>query len=214
MIKPQDIYVKFLLKVNKNDTNKNIKISKEIFVIIFNEQQRKFASSEELQELLLLDEELVKKKEYTNKVDFVLPLNFNKRVGGYVVASKDECKKVPLIVWFVNPLNKDVLVQNSMQSPSFEYRETLGVINSDKVSIYKNDFAVNNMYLSYYFLPTEIDIRGYIDLDGNQSKDTMTELSIDNIDKVIDRCVVEVAQNYEDINKMNMALQRQKLNEK
>lgn len=225
MIDPKTLYKEFLLKINKNDTNTNVKVSKAVFVIIFNAQQRKYitdkinkdessAEIEDISELLVLEKELTKDKDYTLKSDFILPVNFAKRVGAYTLCSKDDCKNHIVVVWFAKPLNKDVLLQNSNESPSFEYQETIGIINSGKVSVYKSDFSVDKAYLSYYFFPTDIDIEGYTDILGEQSKNISTEISRDNADKVIDRCVVEVAQNYEDVQKMQMALQRQQLNEK
>lgn len=214
-----------MLKVNKNDTNTNVNVSKGVFVILFNEQKRKFLSDildkdestdkiEDLSELLILDEEISKSKDYLAKTEFILPQNFLKRTHAYATCTKDDCKDIPLVVWFKKPKDINTLLQNSNQNPSFEYQETIGIINNGKVSVYKTDFDVNKLYLSYYFEPTDIDIEGYINLDGTESKNVETELAVHNIEKIIDRTVVEVAQNYEDVARMQMAFQRQQLNEK
>ena len=40
MIPSKELYKKFLLKINKNDTNSNVKVPISQFVLIYNEQQR------------------------------------------------------------------------------------------------------------------------------------------------------------------------------
>lgn len=225
MIDPNTLYKRFLLKINKNDTNTNVKVSKGVFVIIYNEQQRKYVNAtiekdesskliDDISELLVLDKQLKKVADYSNKTDFTLPDKFAKRTSLNILASKGECKNNPMVVWFIKPLNIDVILQNNNQSPSFEYQETVGIINGSNISIYKTDFSINNAYLSYYFYPSDIDIEGYINILGKSSTNISTELVSQNTDKILDRCVVEVSQNYEDVQRMQMALQRQQLNEK
>lgn len=224
-IQPQEIYKRFLLKINKNDTNSNIKVSAGVFIIFFNEEKRKYLDSQlglkestdeidTFEEILKLDVPLDFIAASSTKVDFKLPDDFFKRTIGYCVCTKDSCIDIPVVVWFKKIKDLDVLLRNSDTNPSFEYHETLGIINNGKVSIYKTDFTVNKMYLSYYMEPTDIDIEGYEHVDGTASKNITTELSLQNIEKIIDRTVVEVAQNYEDINKMQMAFQRQQINER
>lgn len=225
MVQPQEIYKKFLLKINKNDTNTNVKVPKSVFVIIFNEEKRKFLGDildkdestdkiNDFQEILKLDVPLKYAKTYSNKVDFYLPEDFFKKVGASCVGTKQQCKNIPITVWLKKVKDIDVLLQNSDTNPSFEFRETLGIINNGKVSIYKTDFDINNAYLSYYCEPQDIDIEGYTHLDGSQSTNKTTELSLPNIEQIIDRAVVEVTTNYEDVQRMQMAFQRQQLNEK
>lgn len=222
---PQEIYKKFLLKVNKNDTNTNIKVPKGVFVLLFNEQKRKFLNKEivdkestdeieSMSELLIIDKEISPAATFPNRVEFKQPDDFLKRTHAHVLASNNTCKNNPLVVWFKKPKDINVLLQNTNQQPSFEYQETLGIINNGRVSVYKTNFNIDKLYLSYYFEPSDIDVEGYVNLYNQQSKDIETQLSNTNIDKIIDRVVVEVAQNYEDVARMQMAFQRQQLNER
>lgn len=224
MLTPEDIYTKLLFKVNKNDTNTNIKVSKGVFVILFNEQKRKYLDSElrdkessdvieEFSELLVLDKELEKGKVHKDKSDFTLPIDFLQRVGGYGIASRGECKENPMVIWFIKPKPVNVLLQNSNQQPSFDYQETIAIINSNVASVYKTDFNIDRVFLSYYKDPPDLDISGYTKPDGTPSTNANTGLSDTNLDKILDRTVVEIATNYQDIERLNVAFQRQQLNE-
>lgn len=223
---PNDIYNKLLFKVNKNSTSTNISIPKGVFVILFNEQKRKYLDQElyvkESSDLIENFEEILSKptklKQVTssnNRSDYKLPDDFFKRVSAYVLADKDGCQNNPMIVWPVKPKDINVLLQNENHKPSFEYQETIGVINSGELTVYKDDtFTLKEAYLTYYKNPPDIDISGYTRLDGKASKDISTILSDLNIDKILDRTVVEISTNYQDVERLKLAFQRQQINEK
>ena len=196
MVSPQEIYKKFLLKINKNDTNRNIKVPKSQFVLLFNEQKRKYIDDileqtensddiEDVQEILESDAQLEKLSEDINKTNFKLPTNFQKRVGSYVKSSKGDCKNEILTTWYYKPKDINVLLNNENYNPSFEYRETLAIINKDIVSVYKKDFSIDEIYFTYYREPLDLD-----------------------------RVVVETTRNYESPEQYQLAIQRQQLNEK
>lgn len=226
MQSPNDIYEKLLFKVNKNSTSTNIAIPRGIFVILFNEQKRKYLYQElyvkessdlieSFEELLSLPTKLKQVRSYNNRVEYKLPSDFFKRVSAYTLAERDECKNNPLIVWFVKPKNVNVLLQSENHKPSFDYQETIGILNDNQLTVYKdNTFDLKEAYLTYYKNPPDIDINGYTKLDGQASKDIPTTLSDLNIDKILDRTVVEISTNYEDIERLKLAFQRQQINEK
>lgn len=222
---PVEIYKKFLLKVNKNDTNGNVKVPKSQFVILFNEQKRKYIEQqlkaeestdyiEEFEELLVTDEKLEKLSDDDLKSDFKLPSNFLKRVSGFVLASQGDCKNQVLIAWPVKPKDLPVLLQNDNQKPSFNYRETLMVLNSDKVSVYKDSFTIGDMYFTYYREPKDIDIAGYTHIDGTPSQDIEPDFGIHIIEQIIDRTATEALRNYESTEQLQIALQREQSNER
>lgn len=225
MVTPQEIYQSFLLKFNKNDTNRNVKVPKSQFVVLFNEQKRKYFNDlleadehsdviEDYQELLEVDIKLDRLDDDNLKSNFKLPDNFLKRVSGYSVASSGDCKNEMLTVWFQKPKDVNVLLTNDNYNPSFEYRETIAVINKDKISIYKDNFTVNETYLTYYREPLNIDIEGYKKIDGTPSTNISIDLNIPLVEYIVDRVVVEAARNYESPEQMQLAFQRQQLNEK
>lgn len=220
MLTPLEIYNKFQLKVNKNDTNTNIKVPKGQFVVLFNEQKRKWLDKrnktdedsnyiEDLEYLLEVDVPLVKISSSSIKDEFATPANFFKRVGSYSVASRGECKNVILTNWFIKPKDFNVLLNNNNQNPDFDYRETLALINNDKLSIYKSGFDIDEVYLTYYREPKDLDIEGYIKVDGTVSTNVQIDLNDRLIEEILDYTVTEVLRNYESVEQLQIALQRQ-----
>lgn len=219
MLTPIEIYNKFQLKVNKNDTNGNVKIPKGKFVEIFNEQKRNWLDEkakvkessdyiEDLEFLLETDIPLKKLTSSTLKDDFALPQNFFKRVSGYSLASRGVCKNVVLYNWFIKPKDVSVVLQNSNQHPSFDYQETVALINNSKVSVYKTDFNIDEMYLSYYREPLDIDIEGYIKADGSASTNIQIDLDKKSIEEIINLAALEAVRNTESIEQTNLAQSR------
>lgn len=219
-----EIYKQLLNKVNKNDTNGNVKIPKSQFVSTFNEQKRLWLNNkikkdessdyiEDIESLLVIDEELELQNSNSLKSEFNLPSNFFKKVSSYVLASKGECKNSVLANWIVKPKNINVLLQNDEQNPSFEFQETLSIISGNKIVTYKDNFEINSLFLSYYKEPIDIDIEGYIHLDGTPSKNIDIDLDKTNTSVIINMTALEILRNYENVAGMQIALQKQQQNE-
>lgn len=213
-----EAYQEFLLKINKNDTSTNIKIPKAKFVLIFNEQQRKwfFGDEEEnrhtdnkdkLQSLLIIDESLTKVSDKKTQSLFSLPTNFGIFESSYSIATKGECTTA-ITNWDKKPRNIPVLLQDENNNPSFEYRETLSVLSQDNIHVYKSDFKIDEVFLTYYRLPIDIDILGYTRIDGSPSTTVDPELINKYVDEILDRCAVEVTRNYEDVSHFQLAQTR------
>jgi hypothetical protein len=216
---PQQAYQEFLLKVNKNDTNANVKVPKSQFVLLFNEQKSQWLNDvitnnestdyiEDIEELLTPDKQLTKTTSSLIKDNFTLPEDFFRRATAYVVASKGGCKNNVMTVWFIKPKNRDIYLQNSNLAPSFEYQETVAIVNSGQVSIFKTDFNIDEAHLTYYRKPIDLDIEGYIRVDGTPSTNTETDLSDDNTRIVINRTAAEALRNYESAEQVALAMQR------
>jgi len=225
MLTPIEIYKKFLLKVNKNDTNANIKVPISQFVFLFNGEKRRWLDDvtktkessdyiEDIEFLLEVDVPLTRVTTTATRDDFAGPSNYFKRVSSYCLASKDKCKNVLLYNWYIKAKNLNVLLQNENQKPSFEYGETLALMNNDKVSIYKDGFSVNKVFFTYYREPADLDIAGYRKIDGSLSTNVQIDLDDISIEEIIDRTVVEALRNYESTEQVQLALQRQQLDEK
>lgn len=213
-----DLYQKILVKVNKNDINKNIKVPKSKFVLIYNEFQRKYVhdihdnqnNSKKIfsiRELLKLDTELEKVESFKNKDVFKLPEDMNEYDTSYSIANKGICKSV-LYNWDIKPKNLTTYLQDENNKPSFDYQETIVVLDGKNLSVYKNDFDIEKVYLNYYKEPREIDIEGYIRIDGSESTNIDPELSDTDLDKILDLCAIEITRNYEDINSLQLAQSR------
>lgn len=204
-----EAYKYFLLKLNRNDSNVNISVSKAEFVLLYNEQRYIWLESklklknpdidiQDLGPLLVKDSKLQKSKDDDNSSIFKLPQDFMKFDSSYSIASKNKCKGRVLTNWPVKPRNISVLLLDSNMEPSFEYEETLCIVSSEGLVVYRKDFNIDEVYLSYYKLPKEIDIEGYIKLDGSSSSTiNPDDLPNDLITQIVNHCVMEVSRNYE-----------------
>ena len=204
-----EAYKYFLLKLNRNDSNVNISVSKAEFVLLYNEQRYiwlKFKLKEKtpdidihnLSSLLVKDLKLQKNKDDDNSSLFKLPEDFTQFDSSYSIASKNKCKGRKLTNWLIKPKNISVLLLDSNMEPSFEYEETLCIISADNLVVYKKDFNIDEVYLSYYRVPRAIDIEGYTKLDGSSSSTiNPDDITDDLATQIINHCVMEVSRNYE-----------------
>ena len=214
------IYKNFLLKVNKNDTSANINISKGEFVILYNSQKRVWLEEKlknkttdidihDLEILYIKDKKLIKKSFDSNSIHFLLPDNFFKFDSSFCIAQKEKCEDRVLINWLVKPKNVNIYLTDSNHEPSFEYEETFSIISENKLITYIKDFKINQSYLSYYKEPINIDIEGYIKINGSKST-TINQDDLDDksIDEIINRCVIETLRIYENTEAFQLAQNR------
>jgi hypothetical protein len=219
----KEAYKKYLLKINKNDTNSNIKVSKGEFVLMFNEWMYqwvdekfdKFLDSSDINELeylLVKDIKLTQTGKDKNSVHFKFPKDLLKYASSYSEAEKGGCSSV-LVNWNVKPRNVNVLLKDENNNPSFEYEETICTLEDGSLIVYVSDFTIKNQYLSYYKLPTAIDLEGYIKVDGSRSSniDPMLSMPDLHIDQIINRCVIETTISYENAQATNLSASRLKL---
>lgn len=214
----EQAYKQFLLKINKNDTNSNIKINKGHFVLIFNEQARAWIY-EKLKEdtdnneknyfskLLIFDEPLVKIKDSENFSSFLLPKNYLSIESAYSIAEKEGCKR-KLFNFDFKSMNRNIIEQDLNNNPSFEYETTIFNLSNDNILVFKTDFSIEEEYITYYRLPIEIDIKGYIKVDGTQSNNINPELDDKYVEEILNRCVVEVQTNYSDLQNLQASQNR------
>lgn len=215
----QEAYKRFLLKINKNDTNTEVSISSAEFVIIFNEQSlvwlkekiKQKASTDsinDLDQLLVSELELSNFQETKNHVDFDLPEDYFEFVTARAIAEKDNCEK-ELDIINIKPKEKNQWLRDDLNNPSFEWEETISIITNNKIEVYKEDFDINGILLSYYKKPNKIDIEGYIHIDKTPSKTIHPDLSDQNVNEIINRCASAVAMDYQ--NGESFQLQEQRI---
>lgn len=194
-------YKKFLIDINKNDTNTNIKINKGEFVLVFNrnllrwlrnkiDNSNNSSKKNEIELLLIYDYKLTKLKDSENFSEFSLPDDFFDIETSYSIAKKGICER-RLINWDFKSRNRNSLEQNENQNPSFEYEETLFNISNNKFLTFKTDFDIVQQFITYYRQPEFIDIKGYTTLEGKPSKNIDPTLYDIYVDEIIDMCVLE-----------------------
>lgn len=214
-------YKKFLLKLNKNDTNTKIKISKGEFVLLFNELKRVWLDEKldelnssdlinELSDIYIIDTKLEKDEgKFKDKVFFKLPSDFQRTASSYSIAKKGKCIR-KLYNWPKKPKNKNITLQNSNTNSSFDFEQAVTEESNFKLVVYKSDFDVLEQYLSYYREPRDIDLQGYVKIDGTQSTTINPDISDKNVDQIINRCVIEASINYENAENVQFSQLRNK----
>lgn len=214
----QEAYKRFLLKINKNDTDDEVRIPIEEFILYFNEESLKWLSSKirqknstddinDLYELLVEDLELSEFSEKKNHNDFKLPEDYFHFVSAIALAEKNNCEK-ELFIHNIKPKDKNSWLQDEMNKPSFEWEETISIISRDTIQVYKEDFDISKINLSYYRQPVKISIAGSIDFDGKPTKTVHPELSDENVNEIINRCALTVDINYRNPEGAQLGAQR------
>ena len=204
-----ETYLKFLNKVNKNYINDNISVDKGRFVIIFNEAQNKYADwlisqnntslIRNIKKLKVDGLELSKKISLDDLDSFKLPLNFFRFINVRAVAKSNSCSDFLDILFEVKNENVHELYNDHNNEPSFEYRESFYTFGEDSINVYKKDFEITNVSLTYYRYPLSVDIAGYYKLDNSISKDIDSEFSDDIVDKILDICVKDFNVNSDNL---------------
>lgn len=204
-----ETYLKFLNKVNKNYINDNISVDKGRFVIIFNEAQNKYSDwlisqnntslIRNIKKLKVDGLELSKKASHEDIDSFKLPLNFFRFINVRAIAKKNSCSDFLDVLFEVKNENVHELYNDHNNEPSFDYRESFYTFGEDSINVYKKDFEITNVSLTYYRYPLPVDIAGYYKLDNSVSKDIDSEFSDDIVDKILDICVKDFNVNSDNL---------------
>jgi hypothetical protein len=214
-----EAYKRFLLKVNKNDTNTDVDINRGEFVLLYNEQKdvwlkekvEKYQSSDAAQDL---QEIQVKYKQLDNAYQestydvFNLPDNYFSYVSSYSYCTDGTCPDVIVRHLPFKPKNENMLLESSNYEPSLEFEETVVDLSENKLFVYKKDFLISKVFLSYYRNVGPIDIDGYIKLDGSPSVNVDPDLSDTYVDEILNRCAKEVIRRYESPEGFQLAQER------
>lgn len=198
-----EAYKKFELKVNNINTASTIDISVGEFVLIYNEQQNKWFRNkfrgrsalyaiDDAQLLITPDKPLTVAIPGDRYDEFALPADYFDYISSYALASKDGCTERPMYTYQVKLDEINLHLRDEYQKPSFEYHETPVTISQDKLQVYKTDFSIDSVFLTYYRYPVPIDISGYIRLDGTASTTVDPELYDQAVEEIIDWCTLEV----------------------
>jgi hypothetical protein len=221
MLTAEETYKNILLKVNKNDTNADVDISKAEFVILYKEQKDRwlrekiavYQSSdgvEEIEELQVKHKELKKVLTQDGFVVFELPENYFAYISSYSYCSDKDCSGVIVRHYNFKPKNENMLLENTNTQPSLEFEETVVDLSEDKLFVYKKDFSVDKTLLNFYRSVGEIDLEGYIKLDGTPSTNINPDISDINVDEILNRCAKEIIRRYENPDKFAFADERLK----
>jgi len=221
MVSPELIYLKFLNKINKGNTQGDIACDKERFVLIFNEVKNRWVEQTlKVKDSILIDSlwEIVKteilkdgtdKKEY---IEFKIPEDFYEVVLAQCSAKRGKCKK-NLFLREVKNQDKNILRYNINYRPDFDFEWSIISIQSGTLRVYKSDFNIENVTLEYYKVIEDLDIEGYTHLNGNASINKPINLSEQYIDQILNLAAEEFERNFQNPNDLQLAKDRTKSQE-
>lgn len=221
MVQPEIIYIKLLLKVNKGNSEGNIAIDKARFVLLFNEVKNRWVESHlKEKDSILIDSlwETIETVELTtgiNKktnVDFNIPTDFYEVINASALVKRDSCKK-ELFLREIKNQDKSILRFDRNLQPDFDWEWGFFTIQSGNISVYKTDFDVQKVILEYYKIIPDIDIAGYIRLDGTQSTNIGIDISEQYVDQIINLAAEEFMRDFQDTQGLTIAKDRTKSEE-
>lgn len=211
-------YYKFLLKINRNNTQGNITCDVATYVIIYNESQRRWLNNripsktiEDLTDVqsLIVTDVLQPLNVLPEFAEYALPEKWFYSTDSYVIGSNKECKNSKINLREINTITlRDNLFDDS-NKPSLEFEWSFFTIESDKIKVYRDGFTPSTLHFSYYKEPQDIDIEGYIKIDETPSTNINPELADIFVDQIISEAASEYMRNYEDANGLQFAQNRQ-----
>jgi len=109
--------------------------------------------------------------------DLLSAPNYMFYVESYVSAKYKKTCENYLDVDLIREGELNIKYFSENHSPSFEWRTTLATMGGNKLVVYSNDaMNLGNLYVTYLRYPKEIDIDGYVKIDGTPSKAQDSEL--------------------------------------
>lgn len=212
----QKVYEKTLIKLDGVGTN-NIALDKSRFVLTANEAQNKiieyFLSNKTDENLRYVQQVLVDRKINSQGVENNLytkiPLpedyfDFSSAIG---YGTKGSCRDKLINLFEIKDPNKDEILQDDFNKPSFLYREAPFVVSQDKLKVYTMDeFTLDNVILNYYRYP--IQIRQVDSEDPESPFDEGFQIEFD--DKLVDRIISEIVSEIQ-LNTRESVFQQNKI---
>lgn len=201
-----EAYIKYLDLVNRNATNNNINVDKPRFIILFNDIQNRYLewvldkrNSDDIryiQLMLVNNHALIENDNKDVYTSFSIPNNYFNFSNLRVNSKRGNCKNRKMLAFEIKSENREELMNDEFNKPSFEYSETFYYFSNDSILIYKDDFEIQDAILSYYRYPNKVDIDGYLHLDGSVS----TSIDPEWDDKVTMRILIAMSREFAAIN--------------
>lgn len=208
-------YKRFLIKAEENSTNDVVTVSRDRFVEIMNEAYIKqveyiyeHKNDDELryiQGLLVDDKPIEKSVKHADHQNFELPKDYLFFSNVWGVATKGECKGQKIDLFEIKDLDRNLILHDEYNSPSFKYREAPYNFANNKIRVFIDGFSVDKIYLSYYRYPKKLRLT---DPSNPESPlDDSFELDLD--EKFINRVISNAVKEFD----MNNSSERFQLNQ-
>lgn len=206
----EEVKERYSIKAEKNGTNDNIATDNYRFCLNFNESQNKFLTLQlqnrgiddvrYIQKFLYLDKEITPTDISENKVNFNLPKDYFDLASARAKASKKNCEDI-IELFEIQTENLNEVMSNEFLIPSFEWREAPYTINSDNLSVYIDDFKIEQLLLNYYRYPNQIKLK-----DPEDPESDFADIQVEWDDKALDDIISLMVFNF-DINENNQRFQ-------
>jgi|SRR6187402_2795788 len=220
-VSPELIYLKFLAKVNKGNTQGDISCDKDRFVLIFNEVKNRWVEKTlKVKDSILIDslQEIVKPYKLQNGVDkktyeeYPLPDDFYEAILGNCLAKRKKCKR-NLYLRQVKNQDKNLLRFNVNYKPDFDFEWSFFSIQDNTIRVYKDDFSIEGGEIEYYQVLPNLDVEGYDNIDGTPSTNVELPLSEQYIDQIINLAAEEFERDFQNPQALQIAKDRTKSQE-
>lgn len=214
MVTTDEAKERYLIKAEKNGTNDNIATDNYRFCLNFNESQNKFLTLHlqnrgiddvrYIQNFLVLDKKIPPLNTSEDKVNFKLPENYFDLSSARAKAKTESCTDL-IDLFEIQTENLNEIMFNEFLKPSFAWREAPYTVNSNNLSIYTDNFKIENLLLNYYRYPNQIKL-----VDSENPESGFDDIQIEWDDKSLDDIISLMVFNF-DINESNQRFQLQTL---
>ena len=211
-----EVYERFIIKINKNAQTDNIQADRGRFAELYNEAKNKWLEwvlekrNEDdvryAQPLLKPLHPITPSQTFKTNQKFKLPEDYFDLVTVSAMADSECCKGQKITLYEAKGENIDLYLEDEFNKPSFDYRESSYYIASDEVVVFRDEeFTITNINLTYYRYPVSIEL---IDPEDPESSFvSSTTFLLD--DKAIDRIVSIAAADFS-LNNDNQKFQAEK----
>lgn len=168
---------------------------------------------DDLQPLLTLHKfKMTDKGLYTESE--LLPENYGWFKSILVYADQGDCvDQLMTDLHHIEEANVPSWLNDSLKSPSFEFRQCFYTLVGNRVRVYTNkEFKVSSVSLTYYRFPIGFDIEGCEHYDGTQGKQVDLEFKDDVAELIIDEAASILAGDIEHMNAYQITQQRKETN--
>lgn len=163
-----EAYERTLLKLDAVATE-SIALDKGSFCYYFNDSQNQLIENfiqtktdeniRYIQKILTTKNILSNTKTQNLYQDFSLPEKYFEFSSVRGIASNNICKNVMFDLYEIKNQNKDVILTDEYNKPSFLYREAPFYIGNDTLNVYVDDtFSLSEIILDYYRYPVQIQL--------------------------------------------------------
>lgn len=198
----EEAYQTYLLLAEDNGTTDNLSTDKNRFAVKYNIYQNRVIewlieanSSDEnryLQSIKIPNKKLELKDSQDDYTSFTIPSDYFEFINLKVMGSKDNCTEQLFKSSEIKGENVYTHYIDPNLDPSFKYRETFYTIESDAVQVYKKEFSINDVEMSYYRKPKQIELEYPDNPESNFKEDIL-----DFDDKLINRIIFSTVALHE-----------------